>query len=112
VVEKILLNALSGQGTKHPYPEEFPMQLVIASYCNLERQSQVASLKRISTEFLGGSFKSICALHFENTTVLHLQSYAILQFCSEINWVVAATGYSPIYDSDSIMKVFGNNLLE
>jgi len=71
-----------------------------------------ASLKRISTEFLGGSFKSICALHFENTTVLHLQSYAILQFCSEINWVVAATGYSPIYDSDSIMKVFGNNLLE
>jgi len=31
VVEKILLDALSGQGTKHPCPEEFPIQLAIAS---------------------------------------------------------------------------------
>ena len=84
MVEKILLNALSGQGTKHPYPEEFPMQLVIASYCNLERQSQVASLKRISTEFLGGSFTSICVLRFENTTVLHLQAMPYFHFIQKL----------------------------
>ena len=28
------------------------------------------------------------------------------------NWVVAANGYSQIYDSDFIMKCFGNNFLE
>ena len=75
--------------------------------------SKAASLKRISTEFLGrGPFKSICFLRFENKTVLHLQSYAILPFYSEISWVVAANGYSQIYDSDFIMKCFGNNFLE
>ena len=66
----------------------------------------------LSTDLLGGSFEAICVLRFKNTTVLHLQSYAILTFYSEINWVVAANGYSQIYDSDFIMKCFGNNFLE
>ena len=71
---------------------------------NVSKNCLLASLKRISTEFLGGlSFKSICVLRFENTTVPHLQRYAILPFYSEINWVVAANGYSQIYVSYFIM---------
>ena len=35
----------------------------------------------------------------------------MLPFYPEINCVVAANGYSQIYDSDFIMKCFGNNFL-